>query len=399
MAKIEIRNIGPIGEGGIIEFSPVTVLFGPQSSGKSTLLKILSFCTWLEKQIMLPEGTVGNIVYDFTHYYHFRTGLAQFHRFDSKEFSSESYIRYEGDCVEITMAGLRNASVRLHPEFREKRHNTKISFIPAERNIVSAIRNYDRLVRAKDIDSLINYILEWQEARENFKSKNALSLSADNDIKYFFDEARQGEYFRFRRKDKEESLPLFYASSGIQASLPVDVLVNYFASQVRQEINLTAAMLSALDKPSQKYPSPERLRRYQSAKFFIEEPELSLFPASQSALTANILRTVNRLNSEGAEYPLSRVGITTHSPYILNCLNLAIKGADAYARNPEEARKIMPQENTVSFRDVKAYFIADGELRSIMDDEIKMISGVELDSASERELEIDSQLDGILFSD
>lgn len=131
---------------------------------------------------MLPKSDVDNVVYNYTHYHHFRNFLCQFFRFDKKMFSSESLIHYTGECVEIIMEGRKNASIRLMPGFKENRFNTKFAFIPAERNIVSIIRNYDRLIRANQIDSLINYILEWQEARVKFKATNALPLAADADI-------------------------------------------------------------------------------------------------------------------------------------------------------------------------------------------------------------------------
>ena len=53
MPKVRIKNIGPIVDTGDIALSAVMLIVGKQSSGKSTFMKILCFCRWIEKRIML----------------------------------------------------------------------------------------------------------------------------------------------------------------------------------------------------------------------------------------------------------------------------------------------------------------------------------------------------------
>ena len=48
MARLLVKNIGPIKDVDI-ELKKVNVFMGPQGCGKSTLAKIISFCSWLEK--------------------------------------------------------------------------------------------------------------------------------------------------------------------------------------------------------------------------------------------------------------------------------------------------------------------------------------------------------------
>ena len=52
--KMIIKNFGPI-KSASLDFKRVNVLIGPQSSGKSTILKIASFCNWVEKKIQLTQ--------------------------------------------------------------------------------------------------------------------------------------------------------------------------------------------------------------------------------------------------------------------------------------------------------------------------------------------------------
>lgn len=78
MSKIRIKNIGPIVDTGDIALSAVMLIVGKQSSGKSTFMKILCFCRWIEKRIML-DGE--NLLKKYTHYGRFLKELKKFHRF------------------------------------------------------------------------------------------------------------------------------------------------------------------------------------------------------------------------------------------------------------------------------------------------------------------------------
>ena len=49
MNTITIRNVGPIKD-VTIELNKVNVIMGPQSSGKSTIAKAISYCQWVEKR-------------------------------------------------------------------------------------------------------------------------------------------------------------------------------------------------------------------------------------------------------------------------------------------------------------------------------------------------------------
>lgn len=54
-----IRNVGPISFADI-ELKRINVVIGLQSQGKSTLLKIASFCVWLEKRIEQSLDSLQN---------------------------------------------------------------------------------------------------------------------------------------------------------------------------------------------------------------------------------------------------------------------------------------------------------------------------------------------------
>ena len=60
MQYLEIRNVGPI-ESVQIELKRFNVFIGAQSIGKSTIAKIFSTCSWLEKEAAtnMDEKLVG----------------------------------------------------------------------------------------------------------------------------------------------------------------------------------------------------------------------------------------------------------------------------------------------------------------------------------------------------
>ena len=55
MTRIIIKNIGAITHVDFI-LNRVNVIMGPQSSGKSTIAKIVSFCQWAEKRYLLDAS-------------------------------------------------------------------------------------------------------------------------------------------------------------------------------------------------------------------------------------------------------------------------------------------------------------------------------------------------------
>ena len=127
MASIRIKNIGPLKDTGVVTLTHIMLVIGEQSTGKSTFLKIVSFCRWLEKKAMLGEKMDEP-----------RRMLQEFHNLSNEYFSEDSFFEYKSEAVTIVLQGF---SIKLTPTKRlEKvRHNTKLSYIPAERNLLSVI--------------------------------------------------------------------------------------------------------------------------------------------------------------------------------------------------------------------------------------------------------------------
>lgn len=387
MQTIEIRNIGPLTETGTVPVSQVMLLIGEQSTGKSTFMKILCFCCWLEKQVMIGGDS---IVSKYTHYYRFWNELKKFHHFNDEFLSDSSYIKYDGSAIQIEMRGKkRNAKIVRKPKFAEIRHNLKISFLPSERNLLSSIQNIENLYRSKDVDMLFNYILEWGEARLQFGVANPLDLVFVDKMKYHYD-AKNGDVLTLA--DGHSKIKPYYASSGVQSALPIQVLATYLAGEVGTSAKISPVdYLKQLDLTDSKIDikvmtsvlkNIQNRSSYKSFHMFIEELEQNLFPKAQFELVKMLVGLLKKMEQKSTGYT-STVFLTTHSPYVLTALNVMMLASAAYEMSPDKVNDLGLEDYVLPKGAYSAYCIKDGRFENIVDEEFGFIKGDFLDSVSE----------------
>ena len=411
MATIQIKNLGPIKDTGLINLTDVLLVIGCQSSGKSTFMKVLCFCRWIEKKIMT---SFDNTIQAYTHNKRFTRELKQFHRIDEMYFKEGTEIIYDGDMVTSSLTGVdQNAKINRKLEAWEDRHNSKLSYIPAERNLVSAVQNINDTYKAKERDSIFNFIQEWYEAKDTYGSDNKLNLSLTDDFKYYSDKGLD-----YVVLPNGKPITSFYASSGVQSIMPIDVMTDYIMGVVGKVVkfsmtDLMNRLMESLDtdvrneivhgahEVTEEELAPIREKmKYQSAQLFIEEPEQNLYPDAQRKLVQNIIRHLKAVKSVGKHR--SMVVLTTHSPYVLSILNVLIADAAAVEKKPGDERlKDVVDESTLLPTDAfSAYFInKDGVFEDIKDMEIPMLSGINLDSVSDWVDEHVGRINEILYAE
>lgn len=401
MQTIEIRNIGPLVETGIIPVSQVMLLIGEQSTGKSTFMKILCFCCWLEKQVMIGGDS---IVSKYTHYYRFWNELKKFYHFNDEFLSDSSYIKYDGSAIQIEMRGKkRNAKIVRKPKFAEIRHNLKISFLPSERNLLSSIQNIENLYRSKDVDMLFNYILEWGEARLQFGVANPLDLVFVDKMKYHYD-AKNGDVLTLA--DGHSKIKPYYASSGVQSALPIQVLATYLAGEVGTSAKISPVdYLKQLDLTDSKIDikvmtsvlkNIQNRSSYKSFHMFIEELEQNLFPKAQFELVKMLVGLLKKMEQKSTGYT-STVFLTTHSPYVLTALNVMMLASAAYEMSPDKVNDLGLEDYVLPKGAYSAYCIKDGRFENIVDEEFGFIKGDFLDSVSELVDNYTFELNSIIY--
>src|ERR1700677_4644578 len=65
LSRIEIENFKGIGTAQVIDLKPITLLFGPNSAGKSTILQSLHYLREiLERQNVDPDQTIAGGLID-----------------------------------------------------------------------------------------------------------------------------------------------------------------------------------------------------------------------------------------------------------------------------------------------------------------------------------------------
>ena len=391
MSSIQIKNIGPLKDTGKVNLTSVMLFIGMQSAGKSTLMKILCFCSWIEKKIML-EGE--DLVSKYTHYNRFLKDLKSFHRLDNLFFSDDSEIHYEGDCVKIDLKGeKKNVKIVRKQNYANDRYNSKICFIPSERNMVSAIKNVSKAYKASDYDVLYNYLWEFEEAKTGMKAGTHVEMPFDRNVAYFYDSKRERDMVYLKNLDR--SIETMYASSGVQSAMPIMLLFRYLTSVVGTKRALSqkdvqnAIAKAVLDKDllnggiaDVDLSKVSQLLYYANCQLYIEELEQNLFPKSQSDMVMDIVKGIKAVSLLTGKD--SRVVMTTHSPYVLTTLNLLMKAAQALKKSISDTVAVLNEDYILPMECFSAYWITcDGTLEDIVDKEYGFISGDQLDMISE----------------
>lgn len=385
MVSLHIKNFGPISNSTQIELTPLMLLIGRQSSGKSTFMKVLCFCRWIEKKIMT---STEDLINQYTHYNRFIKELKSFHRLNDDYFKDDTELKYDGDVLTIVYTGRTgNARIVRKRSFAEQRYNSKLCYIPAERNLISAIQNVDKTYKATERDILFNFIYEWNEAKEPYTREHPFRLAATGGFSY----VNQSGTDILLREDGYET-PAFYASSGMQSVMPLDVMTNYITNCVGKNAPLSMVEYNEISKTDHE----RALRRlvYQSAQLFIEEPEQNLYPESQRLVIMSIVRSLNQALANGSEQ--SMAVITSHSPYVLSVVNVLLAAARVAHEGLDQ--DVIDKDCVLPASSISGYYIDEkGCFQNILDAEVPMLSGNDLDGVSDWVEESISKLNEKLY--
>ena len=382
MRHLLIKNIGSVKEAEI-ELKRFNFLIGPQSSGKSTIAKILSTCSWLEKEVAttMNEGAVADGE-------SFVSLMEDFHKMVDY-FNEDSEIVFDTDIIQISLKG-KDFHVNLKNQELYRRE--KICYIPSERNAVT-------LPELQGFEfgqtNLRSFLFDWYNAREFYGEDNKTDI-LNLGVRYYYDPSEKKFKDRIEHVNgKTYRIPLGSASSGLQAVVPLQVMIQYYTNQYFEtfaektsfdsEIKTRLIQNRVVDKYVLNVVSPgfkpsdrarlikeqndlihegnpeaiellniyrqelERLTVPLRTMFIVEEPEQNLYPFTQIDLIENIVKLCSNERTHGCT-------ITTHSPFILNYLNVLI---ERYKKNIPEQVNLKPEELGV-------YNTNDGKLSDLM---------------------------------
>lgn len=381
MKQLVIKNVGPIRQVDI-KLNRFNFFIGPQSSGKSTVAKILSSCMWLEKEVLTTLN--DKVLADGTAFVRL---VESFHKIEGY-FEDGSFVQYDTDCISIMYC---DKDIKITRKENEDYHREKICYIPSERNIAT-------LPELQGFEfghtNLRSFLFDWFNAREFFVAGNKTDV-LNLGVKYYYDSEQS------KIKDRIEhvngctyQIALSSASSGLQSLTPLLVMLQYYTDEYFRSYHEKASFNTynrtrkadvflydkyVLNKVKPNFKEEERanllekirngilkgnhsyhkllynyhtalynLKTPEKSSFIIEKPEQNLYPSTQMDLLDLV---VERCNGERKHH----CTITTHSPYILNQLNLLVKRFDVGATDCA----------ALNWEEISVWAVKDGEVRDL----------------------------------
>lgn len=408
-----ISHVGPITGEVNIDLKRFNVFIGPQSSGKSTIAKLISTFSWIEKEActtlskdIFPGGK-GFVSY--TEDYHRMHGY----------FQEDSVVRYESEYIRVEY-NKGDFSISFTDKSLDY-SRVKVTYVPSDRNVIT-LRDIEK--RELGETNFRSFLFDWLDARRYYDSAHKADL-LNLDVKYYYDSKRIEYQDRITHHNGQSyEIALYDASSGLQSAVPLVVLITYlkklyfvnyrkefsYESQKREN-ELAIRLIDRLLVPYVNHTEDETpsaifrrttqemidgntsYRKYfeniqkalnnlispHSIAYIIEEPEQNLFPVTQCDLTKNIIAACNDKEHLGSAV------ITTHSPYVLAMINSQILAGLLLKRgvNEQIIDKIIPVSCAIDEDEIGVYAIDEGSCKSIKDKEMGMINQNYLDTASE----------------
>ncbi len=249
----------------------------------------------------------------------------------------------------------------------------RITYFPAERNIVSSLKNIKEELFSQSLQDFNDL---FQEAKINLNGEIQLPIG-NSSVGYNGNDLYvNGENY---------SINLSESASGFQSFVPMFLVVDYLSTlQDKKEMDNKNRVLfkkqsaEILNNPLLSVEQQVMLLSNIAGKLntkrminIIEEPEQNLFPLSQRNVLNSLLEFNNAVDG-------NELILTTHSPYILSYLMLAIKAAELREKangNEEvlsEIYKIVPEKAITPMKDVVIYELNDDGTIS----ELKQVYGL-----------------------
>jgi hypothetical protein len=384
MRKLTVKNFSVIKDAEL-EFGKITVLIGPQSSGKSLLCKLAYFLgtevigiavSWIKEGLDFSSFEEA-VKRDFEKWFPI-TGWGN----DKWEI----YLYSAGYTVNLAPenADAAKLSLTINSEFRDLFVRNLTS-----KDYIQAAREFRDLSGAGVWDSITYIPSERAYFVDTSKGYRYMASDPDPLVKRFailFENSRNLEIPKPRMQDHLKGsllrgedawlfafedgriLPLSNLSSGSKELLPLFSVLEMYESQ------RPSSVFDSDNRPGIDTPSWINFD-----DFYIEEPESHIFPDMQQIVVRYFAELAN------SERLRPHFTITTHSPYILSSFNNLIEAGQIAKTKPDlksEIAKIIPEQYWVKEGDFKAYAIENGELKSILN-ESGFIEGNYLDQVSE----------------
>lgn len=319
---ITIQNFGPITNIVDLEIKPYTFLIGESASGKSTIMKVIAMMRYLYKMANIRS-----------YLKHSKITSSPFRlRFDSfikrqgmtGMLTSDSIIRYRVEVAseadyEIVM---ENKKLRKLPIVsRAHLSLNKVSYISENRNIIPTWAEK----ASENTGATLGFYFHETNSDFNKASQEDKVVNLDYlrmKLHITHPKGRPTKY-QIEHLDQRVRIDLKEASSGIQTSAPLVLVTKYFAQDYSFKEAFTRSVLGYLndmERLTKFKPATEPNELTRCVYMHIEEPELSLFPNAQCRMVDELVYAASHPSNDRSMNMI----IATHSPYILNYLNIIL---------------------------------------------------------------------------
>ena len=360
MSSIIIQHFGAIKmHNAPIEIKKVTFFIGNQGSGKSTVAKLIATFMWIEKALV--RGDYNKKWFERKN--RFKNTFLPYHRIENY-LKENTFIQYEGEAYVITYE-------KEFLKFEEKKNNNyslpQIMYVPSERNFIAYVKSPKELKLSSE--ALKEFLTEFDNSKEIVKN---LSLPIN---KAMLDYDKLNDTLNLKGEDYK--IKLTEASSGFQSFAPIYMVSNYLVNTIKKDSGIKVSMsgeeISRFRKEIEqlykdKYLSDELKRiaisvlskKFNKTSFIniVEEPEQNLFPTSQRDMLYSLLKINN-------EIAANKLIITTHSPYLVNYVSVAVEAGKlkqgATAEKKEQLNAIVPISSAISADDLAIYQLNEKE--------------------------------------
>ena len=354
MSSIIIQHFGAIKmHNAPIEIKKVTFFIGNQGSGKSTVAKLIATFMWIEKALVRGD-------YDkkwFKRKNRFLITFLPYHRIENY-LKENTFIQYKGEAYIITY---ENKFLK----FEEKKNNNyslpQIMYVPSERNFIAYVKSPKELKLSSE--ALKEFLTEFDNSKEIVKN---LSLPIN---KAMLDYDKLNDTLSLKGEDYK--IKLTEASSGFQSFAPIYIVSNYLVNTIKkdsgikvsmsgEEINRFRKEIEQLYKDKHLSDEQKRIaisvlpQKFNKTSFvnIVEEPEQNLFPTSQRDMLYSLLKINNEISA-------NKLIITTHSPYLVNYVSVAVEAGKlkkgVTVEKEEQLNKIVPISSVVNSDDLAIY--------------------------------------------
>ena len=317
---IEINNFGPINHVWIDDIKPLTILIGESGSGKSTLMKMMAIFRWIYKMTNIRAylkfySKIKRSPFKINfHVMIKRDGLMDYLR-------NDTFMRYgRGECEMLYQNGKFRIVKGKSPQ--KELNLEKISFISEKRNIIPDYMEHNVSINQKAF-YLKEVWSDYQEATESIKNLDMPFV----DVR--FKEEKKGGSIKHKISSTESngrySVDLQDASSGIQFSTPLSLIVEYFSKEydlVKAMNKMVYSYLSEQDSFGD-FKGELNIGDFPNKRvnILIEEPELGLYPENQVGLMDFLVERCFMRKQQDYGITLT---LSTHSPFIVNYLNVLL---------------------------------------------------------------------------